>query len=43
MENVSKSRNNVSAKWAIIYVVTSIVITYTFQFLDMDRQIFVLS
>jgi len=37
MENVSKSRNNISAKWAIIYVVTSIVITYTFQFLDMDQ------
>jgi hypothetical protein len=37
MENVKQSSTNISVKWALIYVVTSIVITYTFQFLNMDQ------
>jgi hypothetical protein len=38
MENVKQSSTNVSAKWAVIYVITSIVITYTFQFLNIDQS-----
>jgi hypothetical protein len=37
MENVKKSYTNVAAKWAVIYVITSIVITYAFQFLNVDQ------
>jgi hypothetical protein len=37
MENVKPSSLNVSAKWAGIYVITSIVITYLFQFLAVDQ------
>jgi hypothetical protein len=37
MENVNKSYVNLSVKWAVIYVITSIVITYVFQFLNIDQ------
>ena len=37
MENVKPSSLNVSAKWAGIYVITAIVITYLFQFLAVDQ------
>jgi Protein of unknown function (DUF4199) len=38
MENVKKGYFNLSAKWAVIYIITSIVITYAFQFLDVDQS-----
>ena len=38
MENVKKSYINVSVKWAAIYIVTSIVITYVYQFLNVDQS-----
>jgi len=37
MESVKQSYTKVSFKWALIYLVTSIVITYAFQFLDIDQ------
>src|ERR1017187_8024348 len=37
MENVKQSYTNLSAKWAVIYVITSIVITFALQFLDVDQ------
>ena len=37
MENVKKSYTGISAKWAVIYVITSIVITYILQFLNIDQ------
>jgi hypothetical protein len=36
MENAKKGYFNLAAKWAVIYAITSIVITYIFQFLDID-------
>jgi len=38
MENVKKSSTNIAVKWAVIYVITSIVITYIFQFLNIDQS-----
>ena len=38
MENVKKSYMGIAAKWAVIYIVTSIVITYAFQFLNIDQS-----
>jgi hypothetical protein len=37
MENVKQGYFNLSVKWAVIYIITSIVITYTFQILDVDQ------
>lgn len=37
MEQVKQSSTNISVKWALIYVVTSIVITYLYQFLGVDQ------
>jgi len=37
MENVKKSSTNIAVKWAVIYLITSIVITYIFQFLNIDQ------
>ncbi|HEY8782362.1 MAG TPA: DUF4199 domain-containing protein [Mucilaginibacter sp.] len=37
MGNVKKSYTNIAVKWAVIYVITSIVITYAFQFLNVDQ------
>jgi len=38
MENVKPSPSKPAFKWAIIYFVTSIVITYIFQFMDMSQS-----
>ncbi|MDB4918939.1 DUF4199 domain-containing protein [Mucilaginibacter sp.] len=38
MENVKPSSTNLAFKWAIINVLTSIVITYAFQFLNIDQN-----
>jgi hypothetical protein len=37
MENAKKSSVNLAVKWAVIYVITSIIITYIFQFLNVDQ------
>ena len=37
METAKQSYFNVAAKWAVIYTITSIVITYLFQFLNIDQ------
>jgi hypothetical protein len=38
MENKVQSSNPVVFKWSIIYSITSIVITYAFQFLNVDQS-----
>jgi hypothetical protein len=40
MENIATAPNStkIATKWAIIYVVVSIVITYTFQILNVDQN-----
>jgi hypothetical protein len=38
MENKAPSSNPVAFKWAIIYVITAIIITYAFQFLNIDQS-----
>jgi hypothetical protein len=38
MENVIPNATRVATKWAIIYVITSIVITYLFQLLNVDQN-----
>ncbi|SDT10684.1 Protein of unknown function [Mucilaginibacter mallensis] len=38
METKLPSSNQTAFKWAIIYVIISIVITYTFQFLNIDQS-----
>jgi hypothetical protein len=38
MENFSVNPTKIATKWALIYVVVSIVITYTFQFLGIDQN-----
>ncbi len=37
METTKPSSINIAIKWAVIYVITSIVITYTFQFLNVNQ------
>jgi hypothetical protein len=37
MENLSANPTKIATKWAAIYLVVSIVITYTFQFLNIDQ------
>ena len=37
METSKANSTNLSAKWAVIYIVTSIVITYVFQLLNLDQ------
>lgn len=37
MENTVPNSSKVATKWAVIYVLTSIVITYLFQFLNVDQ------
>jgi hypothetical protein len=37
MENTIPNPTKIATKWAVIYVVTSIVITYLFQFLNVDQ------
>jgi len=37
MENVKKSSGNVAIKWSVIYLLTSVVITFLFQFLNLDQ------
>lgn len=37
METSKQSYFNISAKWAAIYTITSIIITYLFQFLNVDQ------
>jgi hypothetical protein len=38
MENTKPNTNAIVFKWTIIYVITSIVITYAFQFLNIDQS-----
>ncbi|MFD0793695.1 DUF4199 domain-containing protein [Mucilaginibacter litoreus] len=38
METVTPNPTKIATKWALIYVLVSIVITYTFQFLDIDQN-----
>jgi hypothetical protein len=38
MENVIPNATKVATKWAVIYVITSIVITYLFQLLNIDQN-----
>ncbi|HEY4326072.1 MAG TPA: DUF4199 domain-containing protein [Mucilaginibacter sp.] len=38
MENSLQNPTKIASKWAIIYVVTSIVITYAFQLLNIDQN-----
>jgi hypothetical protein len=38
MENSSPNPTAIATKWALIYVVVSIVITYAFQFLNLDQN-----
>lgn len=38
MENLPLNPTKVATKWALIYVLTSIVITYVFQFLNIDQS-----
>jgi|EP01037_Dinobryon_pediforme_P007453 uncharacterized membrane protein len=38
METKKNSPSSVAIKWAVIYVVTSIVITYAFQFLNISQN-----
>lgn len=38
MENVKQSYTNITVKWAVIYFITSVVITYIFQFLNIDQN-----
>ncbi|MDB5000009.1 MAG: hypothetical protein JWR76_1086, partial [Mucilaginibacter sp.] len=38
MENLSVNSTKIATKWALIYVVVSIIITYTFQFLNIDQN-----
>jgi hypothetical protein len=37
MENVKPTTTKVAFKWSIIYIITSIVITYAFQLLNVDQ------
>lgn len=37
MENAKQKSTNVAIKWAVIYILTSIVITFLFQFLNIDQ------
>jgi len=37
MENAKQKSTNVAIKWAVIYILTSIVITFLFQFLNLDQ------
>ncbi|HEY2582547.1 MAG TPA: DUF4199 domain-containing protein, partial [Mucilaginibacter sp.] len=38
MENSTQNPTKIASKWAIIYVATSIVITYAFQLLNIDQS-----
>ena len=38
MENVKPSYTSITVKWAVIYFITSVVITYIFQFLNIDQN-----
>lgn len=38
MQTALQNPTKVATKWAIIYVITSIVITYSFQFLNIDQN-----
>jgi hypothetical protein len=38
METVKQGSGKVAAKWSLIYIITSIVITYAFQFLNIDQS-----
>jgi hypothetical protein len=38
METTKPSSINIAIKWAVIYVITSIIITYAFQFLNIDQN-----
>ena len=37
MDNVKQSSTAITFKWAVIYVITAIVLTYVFQFLNLDQ------
>lgn len=38
MENTAPNSSKVAFKWSIIYAIIAIVITYTFQFLNIDQN-----
>ena len=38
MENSKPNATKVATKWALIYILTSIVITYLFQILNIDQN-----
>jgi hypothetical protein len=38
MENIAVNPKKIAFKWSLIYLVTSIVITYLFQFMNVDQS-----